>query len=135
MKAKPRCVRSLRFARKPLQAAGACAVIAVIRTAVFGNAGPEGVAVSLRFVLPTLLGMAALLGIVLMLTDRWMNSRWHGALIGFGTGAFMTAVVNFAVMPVPLRDWRLLVAMVVIGIFPFAGVGAMYWPPLGGDVE
>lgn len=68
-----------------------------------------------------------------MLTDRWVNSRWRGALVGFGTGAFMTAAVNFAIMPEPLRGWRLLVAMVVIGLFPFAGVGAMYWSPPPGD--
>jgi len=109
-------------------AVGASVWVAVRYSATDGRA-LDRVRLSLGQVIAIYLLGALVVGGVVLLSARWATSRLRGAVLGFVTGMALFCLYNFSISPFMLGGYRLAVIMAVVGLFPGAVVGAMYWRP------
>lgn len=110
-----------------LKYAGFIAVWVLLGYIITGGGNLERRGYSLWSLLAWYFGAAVFIGLAVGWLRPWASSRARGALVGFAVAVPLILTFNFTLSNHTLAGWKLLIAVVALGLFLGAPIGAMYW--------
>lgn len=121
-----------KYFRIPIGAAVAFSVYAMWLSRSTDGAAIERLGITLPILVVLYFATALYVGLILYLFGKWATTRFRGTVLGFLSGLALAVLLNYTiigmkVLPRPLSGVKLLVYVAVMGLFPGAFLGALYW--------
>jgi len=116
-------------ARIPLVFAAVLAGIAWLSNSSSPRTAQMKYGVPLAALIGFYLATGAAVGWIILLFGTWATSRARAALLGFFVGTLVGLVINFTILPEPVRGFIAIVPMSGIGLLLGVPIAAMYWKP------